>query len=72
MIYLVKSWSIRIQKEVWLFLLFAQLTQDCPLVWTMFIKIHGKFMYNTSDSDSFHGQGHYIYCHFQHLPIGST
>ena len=25
----------------------------------MFTKIHGKFMCNTSDSDSFYGQGSY-------------
>ena len=29
-------------------------------------------MYNTSDSDSFHGQGHGTEWHFQHLPTGRT
>ena len=42
-----------------LFLLFAQQTQNFSLVYTMFTKIHGKSMYNTSESDSFHGQGPY-------------
>ena len=58
---------MQIQKEVLflptsLFILFAQLTEDFTLIWTMFIsiKIRGKFIYNTSDGDSFQGQGHYI------------
>ena len=38
----------------------------------MLIEIHGKFMYITSDSYSFHGQGHGIKCHFQHLSTGRT
>ena len=38
---------------------------------TMFTKIHGKFMCNTSDSDSFHDQAHYrIKGHFQHPHTG--
>ena len=28
------------------------------LVCTVFIKIHGEFMYNAFDSGNFHGQGH--------------
>ena len=47
--------SIQIQKEMWLFLLFALKAQDFSLVWTMFTKVHGKFMHNTACSDSFHG-----------------
>ena len=47
------------QKEpTWLFLLFVQQTQDSSLAWIILIRIHGKCMYNTSDRDSFHGQGH--------------
>ena len=47
--------SIKIQKEVlflltWLFILFAQKLQDYTPVWIICIKIHGKFMYNTSSS----------------------
>ena len=47
--------SIKIQKEVlflltWLFILFAQKIQDYTPVWIIYIKIHGKFMYNTSNS----------------------
>ena len=47
--------SIKIQKEVlflltWLFILFAQKLQDYTPVWIIYIKIHGKFMYNTSNS----------------------
>ena len=39
----------------------------------MFTKIHGKCMYNTSGSDSFHGQRRYgITWPFQHLPTGRT
>ena len=39
----------------------------------MFTKIRGKDMYNTSASDSFHGQGRYaIKMHFQHLLTGRT
>ena len=58
---------------MWLFLLFALKTQDFSLVWTMFTKVHGKFMHNTACSDSFHGQGLYgINWHCQHLPTGRT
>lgn len=36
----------------------------------MFLHIHGQFVYNTCDSDSFHGQGCYnIKWHFQHDPL---
>ena len=35
--------------------------EDFTLVCTIFVlKIHGKFMYKTSDIGSFHGQGRYI------------
>ena len=44
---------------MWLFLLFAQSTQDFSLLWTIFTKIHGKYMYNTFNSDSIQEQGHY-------------
>ena len=43
------------RKEMWLFLLFVPEAQDFSLVWTVFTKIHGRFMCNTSDSQSFHG-----------------
>ena len=47
---------------IYLFMLFAQLAEDFALIWTMFllIKICPKFVCNTSDGGSFHGQGHYI------------
>ena len=58
---------------MWLFLLFDQQIHNFSLVWTIFTKIHGKFMYNTSESDSFHDQGRYgIKRHFQHLLAGRT
>ena len=58
---------------MWLFLLFTQETPDSSLVWTKFTKIHAVFMYNTSDSDSFHGQECYgIKWHFQCLSTGRT
>ena len=62
--------SIQIQKEMWVFLKFAQKTQDFSLVWTKFTKVHGKFMLNTPCSDSFHGYG--LKWHFHHLPTGRT
>ena len=36
----------------------------------MLTNIHGKFMYNTSGSDSIHGQGRYG--SKKHLPAGRT
>ena len=54
-----KQTFMQTQKEpTWLFLLFVQQTQDSSLAWIILIRIHGKCMYNTSDRDSFHGQGH--------------
>ena len=43
---------MQIQKEVlflliWLFILFAQYTEDFAFIWTMFINIRQKYMYNT-------------------------
>ena len=46
----------------WLFILFAQLTEEFTFVSTMsvFIKFRGRFMYNISNSGSFHGQDYFI------------
>lgn len=50
-----------------LFTLFAQYTEDFTLVWIMFMKICGTFIYNTADSGTFNGLEHYIKWHFQYL-----
>ena len=64
---LYKSWK----KCGYFYYLFNKHNNDFSPVWTMFTKIHRKFMYNTWDSDSFHGQGRYgIKRHFLHLPAG--
>ena len=43
-------------------------------LFSLFIFVfRGKFMYNTSDSDRFHGQGRYgIQRYFQHILAGRT
>lgn len=57
------------------YILFAQETEEFPLLCTtfMFIKISGKFMYNISDSGCFHHAEHYVIkWHMQHCSIGRT